>query len=71
MPVGTEPFFIPELFIPDGAGVVPLAADGALIVRSGVSNRDADVLSTDGCLDPANELLNLPVALEYLEMGKV
>lgn len=51
--------------------MVPRAIEGALRVLSGVSNRVAEVLSTDGCLEPpVNELLSLPVALEYLKFGE-
>lgn len=57
---------MPE-FKPDATGVEPLAVEGALSVLSGVSSRVAEFLSTEGCLDPAMELLNLPVALEYLK----
>lgn len=64
-PVGTEPFLMVE-FKPVGTGVVPRGTEGALKVLSGVSSRLADVLSTEGCLELAIELLSLPVALEYL-----
>lgn len=61
LPVNTEPFFALGFV---GAGVVPLATEGALKDLSGVSE-GRDDLSTDGCLDPT-VLLILPVALEYL-----